>query len=80
MHPLTLPNTPNTLSIADEVAVGTAGRPFSPMEVIADMCGDGLGLTSWWDGGGEEEEEEDAAAGEGGGGGADAEMADGGAG
>jgi hypothetical protein len=28
------------------------------MEVTGDMCGDGLGLTSWWEAGGEEGEEE----------------------
>jgi DNA-directed RNA polymerase III subunit RPC8 len=31
--------------------VGSAELPFSPMEVIGDINGDGLGLTSWWSGG-----------------------------
>jgi hypothetical protein len=26
------------------------------MEVTGDMCGDGLGLTAWWDAAGEEED------------------------
>ncbi|KAI8475460.1 MAG: RNA polymerase III subunit Rpc25-domain-containing protein [Monoraphidium minutum] len=51
----------------DEAPLGTAGRPYSPMEVTGDMCGDGLGLTSWWD----------SAGGGGGGDGDDADMADG---
>ena len=32
----------------DEPALGTSGKPYSPMQVTGDMCGDGLGLTSWW--------------------------------
>lgn len=35
--------------------VGTAARPFVPMEVEATVSGDGLGLTAWWK---EEDEEE----------------------
>lgn len=45
----------------DETAVGSATRPFRPMEVTGDMCGDGLGLTSWWEAAGEDEEGSDAA-------------------
>jgi hypothetical protein len=33
----------------DEQPEGTAARPYTPLEVTAEMCGDGLGLTSWWD-------------------------------
>ena len=31
-----------------EDAVGTERNPFVPMRVVADINGDGLGLTSWW--------------------------------
>jgi len=62
------PPTPIQLQNASEEdkLLGTAARPFAPMEGIGDMNGDGLGLLSWW-GGGEEEGE--------GGAGEDAEMA-----
>ncbi len=48
-----------------EAPLGTAARPYSPLEVVCDMCGDGLGLTSWWEGAGEEEGDADMAEGEG---------------
>lgn len=32
----------------DDKLIGTAARPFAPMEVIGDINGDGLGLSSWW--------------------------------
>ena len=50
----TPPNPPD-----DEPALGTAARPFSPMEIIGEITGDALGLVSWWDAapeGGEDEE------------------------
>ncbi|KIZ03093.1 DNA-directed RNA polymerase III subunitC25 [Monoraphidium neglectum] len=43
---------------SDEPALGTAGRPYCPMEVTGDMCGDGLGLTSWWEAAAEDGAEE----------------------
>lgn len=42
-----------------EPVLGTAAKPFAPMEVIGDVNGDGLGLVSWW-GGGDGEEAGDA--------------------
>lgn len=33
----------------DEPPLGTSGKPYSPLIVAGDMCGDGLGLTSWWE-------------------------------
>ena len=32
----------------DDKLLGTAARPFSPMEVIGDIYDDGLGLLTWW--------------------------------
>lgn len=29
-------------------AVGTATNPYVPMRVVGEICGDGLGLVSWW--------------------------------
>ncbi|KAG2485051.1 hypothetical protein HYH03_016149 [Edaphochlamys debaryana] len=44
--------TPQQLQNAtgDDKLLGTAAKPFSPMEVIGDINGDGLGLTTWWAG------------------------------
>jgi hypothetical protein len=47
-----------TPASGDEPALGTAGRPYCPMEVTGDMCGDGLGLTSWWEAAAEDGAEE----------------------
>eukprot|EP00798_Chlamydomonas_sp_ICE-L_P028470 gene28470-31619_t len=45
------PPTPIQLQNAqgDDKLIGTALRPFSPLEVVGDINGDGLGLLSWWD-------------------------------
>mmetsp|Transcript_8920 Transcript_8920/g.19028 ORF Transcript_8920/g.19028 Transcript_8920/m.19028 type:complete len:205 (-) Transcript_8920:682-1296(-) len=32
----------------EERLLGTAAKPFSPFEVVGEINGDGLGLTSWW--------------------------------
>lgn len=45
----------------DEPLLGTSARPYSPMEVIGDMCGDGLGCISWWEAAADGAEEADAA-------------------
>ena len=44
------PPTPLELANAtgDGKLLGTAAKPFAPMEVIGDMNGDGLGLLTWW--------------------------------
>jgi len=44
------PPTPIQLQNAqgDDKLIGTALRPFSPLEVVGDINGDGLGLLSWW--------------------------------
>ncbi|PNH09607.1 DNA-directed RNA polymerase III subunit RPC8 [Tetrabaena socialis] len=46
------PPTPMQLQNAtgDDKLLGTAAKPFSPMTVLGDINGDGLGLTSWWAG------------------------------
>lgn len=44
------PPTPAQLAAAtgEDALVGTAAKPFVPMEVVGDINGDGLGLLSWW--------------------------------
>ncbi|PNW75723.1 hypothetical protein CHLRE_12g538400v5 [Chlamydomonas reinhardtii] len=46
------PPTPIQLANAtgDDKLLGTAAKPFSPMVVVGDINGDGLGCTSWWAG------------------------------
>ncbi|KAG1675686.1 hypothetical protein FOA52_002395 [Chlamydomonas sp. UWO 241] len=44
------PPTPQEQAAAqgDDRLIGTAARPFSSFEVVAEINGDGLGLLSWW--------------------------------
>ncbi|GIL79729.1 hypothetical protein Vretimale_12372 [Volvox reticuliferus] len=46
------PPTPLQLENAtgDDKLLGTAAKPFSPMVIMGDINGDGLGLTTWWSG------------------------------
>jgi DNA-directed RNA polymerase III subunit RPC8 len=64
VHALRFHSVPTPLEQAsatgDAKLLGTAARPFAPMEVVGDINGDGLGLLAWW-GGGEEEPDADAA-------------------
>lgn len=51
---VTFPRQPTPMELhearerRDAGQVGTADNPYRPMKVVADMCGDGLGPTSWW--------------------------------
>lgn len=46
------PKPPTALEMekagTDELVIGTEAKPFVPMEVLADINGDGLGMTAWW--------------------------------
>lgn len=39
----------------EQLAVGTDGNPFQPMQVVGEMNGDGLGMVAWWQGSGSDE-------------------------
>ncbi|KAL6747919.1 DNA-directed RNA polymerase II, 19 kDa polypeptide, partial [Haematococcus lacustris] len=51
------PPNPHDLAnaVGDDKLLGTAAKPYVPMQVIGGVNEDGLGMLAWWGGGGGEE-------------------------
>ncbi len=49
-HDLRTTPSPIPTPQGDDKLLGTAAKPFSPMVVVGDINGDGLGCTAWWAG------------------------------
>lgn len=54
VHSVRFNPTPTPLQLqnatGDDKLLGTAARPFAPMQIVGEINGDGLGLCSWWNG------------------------------